>query len=304
MQLRSLLFLSGVLLACCFFSVSCNSYSDIPKYDHVIVVIEENHGYSKLIGSSLVPYINRLAEGGALFTNSHGVTHPSQPNYLALFSGSTQNVTDDNCLESVTPYTTPNLAAALIRKKYTFKGYAQTMPSAGYTDCKYEVSPVTDAYLYARKHAPWINWQGNKKNNIPPSVSLPMTQFPTDFTQLPTVAFVIPDMDHDMHNLGGAGGDTAALVRGDQWLQDNISAYAEWAKTHNSLLIVTYDEDDYENGKNNQIPTIFYGANIKAGKYNEYINHYSVLHTLEAMYHLPIADTTSATPITDVWNNK
>jgi len=68
----------------------------VPTPAHVIVVIEENHGYSQIIGSSQAPYINTLASQGALFTNSYAVTHPSQPNYLALFSGSTHGITNDS----------------------------------------------------------------------------------------------------------------------------------------------------------------------------------------------------------------
>ena len=62
---------------------------------HVVVVIEENHGYERIIGNPDAAFINELAADGALLTNSHGIQHPSQPNYLALFSGSTQGVTDD-----------------------------------------------------------------------------------------------------------------------------------------------------------------------------------------------------------------
>ena len=69
----------------------------VPTPAHVIVVIEENHGYSQIIGSSQAPYINTLASQGALFTNSSALTHPSQPNYLDLFSGSDQRVTNDSC---------------------------------------------------------------------------------------------------------------------------------------------------------------------------------------------------------------
>ena len=62
----------------------------VPRPDHVVIVIEENHSYSEIIGSSAAPYINSLAAQGALFTQSHATTHPSQPNYLHLFSGSNQ----------------------------------------------------------------------------------------------------------------------------------------------------------------------------------------------------------------------
>jgi acid phosphatase len=106
-------------------------------------------------------------------------------------------------------------------------------------------------------------------------------------------------MDNDMHNIG-APGDDAAIQRGDKWLKENLEQYAKWAKTHNSLLIVTFDEDDSRTAVN-QIPTIFYGAHIKTGKYNEHITHYNVLHTLDAIYKLPVFDSQAAPAITDVW---
>ena len=61
----------------------------MPHFDHIVVAIEENRGYSEIIGSGSTPYINALASQGALFTNSHATQHPSGPNYLSLFAGST-----------------------------------------------------------------------------------------------------------------------------------------------------------------------------------------------------------------------
>ena len=57
---------------------------------HIVVVIEENHAFAQIIGNPDAPFINKLAAEGALFTDAHGIRHPSQPNYLALFSGATQ----------------------------------------------------------------------------------------------------------------------------------------------------------------------------------------------------------------------
>jgi len=275
--------------------------NDIPQYDHVIIVMEENHAYNEVIGSANAPYVNQLAKNGVLFTNSHGIGHPSQPNYLVLYSGSTQDVTGDECLEGKTPFKTPNLGAALLDKKFTFKGYAETMPKAGYLDCTYHSSSYTIGHLYARKHCPWVNWVGTGVNCIPANTSVPMTDFPTDFTKLPTVAFVVPNMDNDMHNIGFAG-DAAAIKRGDTWLKGHIAEYAEWAKTHKSLLIVTWDEDDALSKNANKIPTIFYGAKLIDGKYTSAINHYNVLHTLESMYGLPFTDNVVAPPIGGIWS--
>jgi len=274
--------------------------NDIPQYDHVIIVMEENHGYHQVIGTASAPYINQLAKNGVLFTNSYAIGHPSQPNYLALFSGSTQGTTGDECLQGKTPFNTPNLGAALIEHKFSFRGYAQDMPKAGFLDCTYQASNYTIGHLYARKHCPWVNWLGTGVNTIPTTCSLPMTHFPKDFTKLPTLAFVVPDMDHDMHNIG-ISGDANAIRRGDEWLKANIAEYAEWAKKHNSLLIVTWDEDDSSSKNKNKIATIFYGAKLLGGKYDFPINHYNLLHTIESMYGLPFTDTNNAPPIAGVW---
>jgi acid phosphatase len=93
----------------------------LPKPDHIVMVIEENHSYSQIIGSPDAPYINRLVAQGAVFTQSFGLTHPGQPNYLALFSGSTQGVTDNSCPHI---FTTPNLEHALLAAGLTFAGYS------------------------------------------------------------------------------------------------------------------------------------------------------------------------------------
>ena len=69
----------------------------LPHFDHIVVVVEENHSYGDIVGSAAAPYINVLASDSAVFTDSHGVGHPSQPNYLALYAGSTLGVSSDAC---------------------------------------------------------------------------------------------------------------------------------------------------------------------------------------------------------------
>lgn len=286
-----------VLILLLFIFAGCkNSKNSLPKPDHIIVVIEENHGFDQIIGAPQAPYINQLAESGALFTDAHGVTHPSQPNYIALFSGGLQGVKADECLADTTPFSTPNLGAALIKAGYTFEGYGETMPYDGFRGCAYQKSDLTKAYLYARKHCPWVNWQGGKENGLPDSISHPMTEFPSDYSKLPTVAFVIPNMDNDMHNNGG---DTTMTRRADNWLQKYLSGYVEWAKTHNSLFILTFDEDNFT--PQNEIPTIFVGPMVKPGKYSDSINHYNVLRTIEHMYSLAPSGAAKASTISNVW---
>jgi hypothetical protein len=257
------------------------SHSPVPPAAapaHTLIVMLENHNYSQVIGSSSAPFLNGLARRGALFTNSRAITHPSQPNYLALFSGSTQGVSGDNCPQR---FTGPNLASELLAAGYTFAGYAEGLPAAGSNACNVGNN-------YARRHVPWTNF-----TTVPPSLSLPFSAFPAgNFAALPTVSFVIPNLCHDMHN--------CSTATGNAWVQAHIGPYANWATTHHSLLIVDFDENDGSPG--NQIPTIFYGGTVRPGRYGEPITHYSVLRTIENLYGLrPLGQAANATPITNVW---
>src|SRR5256885_9544154 len=94
----------------------------VPRFDHVVVVVEENHSASAILGDSDAAYMNQLAHSGALLTNMHAETHPSEPNYLALFSGSTQGVSDDD----VHVFNADNLGAQLKRAGLSFVGYVES----------------------------------------------------------------------------------------------------------------------------------------------------------------------------------
>jgi len=91
-----------------------------------------------------------------------------------------------------------------------------------------------------------------------------------------------------------------SVATGDTWIRDNLSGYITWANTHNSLLVLTFDEDD--NHSDNHIPTLFVGPMVAPGKYAEKITHYNVLRTIEDMYGLaPLKKAGTAAPIIDVW---
>lgn len=250
----------------------------IPQPAHIVIVVEENRSESGIIGNRSAPFITALAAGGANMTRSFAETHPSEPNYLALFAGNTFGVTTDQC--PVNAGAAPNLGSELLAAGYTFAGFAEGLPAVG--------SPVCSAGKYARKHVPWANF-----TNVPPANSLPFSAFPMgNYAGLPTVSFVIPNNDDNMHD--------GSIAQADTWLNRQLSGYANWAVANNSLLIVTFDEDD--GGRRNQIPTVFYGAHVIPGNYAEQINHYNVLSTLEQMYGLPKTGyAASAPPITDIW---
>jgi len=322
----------------------CLSWPEgLPVYDHIVIVVEENKTYNEIIYDPNAakqpwplpwpaPYINQLKAEGANFTQAYGEEHFSQGNYFWLFSGDNQTVSfsdqvpmkDNNpCF----PFTASNLASQLLDKGLTFLGYVDSLPS----------DPMLP-YVgnYARKHVPWLSF-----GNVPDALTVSFSKFPKDpkgFEKLPCLSFVIPDLEHDMHN----GPFPQQIKVGDTWLKDNIGPYYEWAKTHNSLLILTFDENDdkraYQGLTNplvtpdtckvakvdreycldlqNRIITIFAGAHIIPGDYPEGkgITHVNILRTIEAMYRLPKAGKQQPNAagagisddyiITDIFNKK
>lgn len=228
---------------------------------HIVVVMMENHSYADVIGSSQAPYINALARRGISPTRMYSITHPSEPNYLGLFSGSTHGLRDDRCPLT---YTGANLGSELRAARYSFVGYSEGLPAIGSKTCNYGA--------YARRHAPWTDF-----TNLPGWTNRPLTTFPTDFTRLPTVSFVIPNVNNDMHD--------GTVHQGDAWLQRHLDGYYRWAVSHQSLLVVAWDEDDRSAA--NHIPTVIVGAGVTAKRPTTHYTLWGLLRALEDAYGLP-----------------
>lgn len=251
----------------------------LPRPDHVVVVIEENRSYKQIMDmQNLDSYIHALAKRGTLFTKSYGITHPSQPNYLALFSGSTHGITNNACPHT---FDSDNLATALQGAGLSFASYAESLPEAGDMSC------ISGSY--ARKHNPVTNWQGTR---LTAEVNKRFADFPADFSKLPTIAFVIPNQSNDMHD--------GSFADADNWLKTNIAPYVDWAMKNNSLLILTWDEDHYQS--NNNVVTIMIGPMVQTGRSNQRIDHYNVLRTLLDFYGLPaLGASADAEPVKGIW---
>lgn len=233
-------------------------------------MVLENHNSTSIIDSPDAPYLNALAQRGLSFTDMHGETHPSQPNYLALFSGSRQGITGDSCPHA---FRAANLGSQLRAAGLTFTGYSESLPAPGWTGC--------DAYPYARRHVPWVNF-----TDLPASVNQPFSAFPTDFTQLPDVAFVIPNVISDTHD--------GTVAQGDRWLREKLGGYESWARSHDSLLVVTWDED--EDTAANHIATLAVGDGIAPGQWTAHTDHYGLLGALEDAFGLARLGSARSSP--------
>lgn len=267
-------------LTCTLLAAAPACAEHLPRPDHVLVVIEENRGYSQILNMGHAQStIAALARRGMLFTQSYGVTHPSQPNYLALFSGSTQDVAGNSCGYS---FSGDTLASALLDKGLSFTSYAEGLPEVGSLACM--------EGGYQRKHNPVSNWQDTR---LPAGMNRPFSDFPQDYAQLPTVAFVIPDQRNDMHD--------GSFEAADDWLKTHILPYVDWAFAHNSLLVLTWDEDSGRD--DNRVVTLLVGPMVQTGSSAQRIDHYNVLRTLLDLYHLPaMGASKQARPISGVWH--
>jgi hypothetical protein len=247
------------------------------------VVVEENQSFGGIVGNPAAPYINSLIGQGVLLTQSFAITHPSQPNYLALFSGSTQGVVDDLTPPAGSPYPGPSLGGELLAAGLSFAGYSEDLPIAGYAGDSFNG--------YRRDHNPWSDF-----SDVPVDLSHPFLDFPVQgpFDSLPTVSFVIPNVAHDMHS--------GPIADGDRWLEANLSPYITWAASHESLFILTWDEDDTVSG--NHIPTLLVGPMIHPGTIDQRTDHFGVLRMVEECYGLPPTGAAkSAAPLDGLWGS-
>jgi acid phosphatase len=274
MRARFLAALGAVL--CAAFGSGASAAVSLPRPAHVVVVIEENHTLAQIVGSGNAPYLTAVARSGALFTHAFGVMHPSQPNYFALLAGLT-DTNGNGCPARGVPPNAPNLASELLAAHLTFAAYSEALPSTGWMGCA--------AGTYGQKHAPWTHF-----TNIPQTLHRPLAQLKS-FDALPTVTFIVPDVDDDMHD--------GTVKEGDDWAEAHLTPLLKWAATHDTLVVFTWDEG-YD--VHNSIPTRFVGPMIRAGSYSERINHFNVLRTLEDLYGLtPTGKAAGAAPIADVW---
>ncbi|HUH85528.1 MAG TPA: alkaline phosphatase family protein [Stellaceae bacterium] len=280
--------------------------SPLPVYDHIVIVIEENKDFEQILGGgSAAPYLASLAADGAILTRMFAEEHNSEGNYFWLFSGSDQGVRFEDAVPAG-PILASSLGEQLIAKGLSFKGYAEDLPAIG-------DKSATAPPHYARKHVPWISFAKIPDGStVATSSNLRFADFPADYAALPTVAIVVPDLVHDMHDGAPAG----SIPAGDAWLRQHLDGYYRWALSHNSLLIVTFDENDDVSGYEgltdpatipdpryppadpdsqcrhdlqNRIITLFAGAHVRPGRYAEGngVTHVNILRTIEAMYGLP-----------------
>jgi len=287
-------------------------------YQHIFVIMLENHAHDQIIGNPLAPHLNALARTYGLAMRYYGITHPSEPNYVAVVGGNYFGIQDDAPYTTKTPVNhtiaAPNLADQVEAAGLTWTSYQQGLPYVGYTGVAY---PTTGRPLYLSKHNPFLNFADVQHNRARLRHIVPIAQLDVDVRggRAPNVGFIVPDLCHDMHgqwpmcrspHAPGDAYDRRLIRLGDAYvgtLVQTITSSPMWS-VGNNAVIITWDENDFiprSKGYNNvggtgccdaspgggRIPTIVITSHGPRGVRDDTpYNHYALLRTVEVALHL------------------
>jgi hypothetical protein len=280
--------------------------SDLKNFQHVWIVMMENTGYDSLIGNQNAPWINQAAATYGFATSSYGVTHPSQPNYIAITSGSTNGVPDDNDIT----VDVPNIVDQLEAHGKTWRDYQQSLSLCTGPTPKLN-SSCGDA-LYERKHNPFVSYLDVQNSPARMANVVDLSQLDADLASgnVADYNFIAPDQCHDMHGHGtpdacNYGNVQGLISTGDSFLQDlvgKITSAPSW--NGNSVIVVTWDESDYtgsptdfgfgdtsgcctaDPGGGHVVTIVISHSDHQSRQSDVPYNHYSVLGTIQDGWHL------------------
>lgn len=242
---------------------------------HLVVLVMENREYADVIGRPDAPYTNSLATRSAVATNDFAIRHPSLPNYIALIGGSTFGAKSD-C--TTCHYNAPNIVDQLEHAGISWKAYMEDMPRRCY--------PGAAAGRYSKKHNPFLYFDDvatslPRCDNVVPSAEL---QADLRTRQLPTFAWITPNLCNDMHDCSTAAGD--------RYLAATIPALLDQLGPHGRLYLV-WDEGTSDQGccakaAGGHVPLLVAGPDLPAGtRWQGSYDHYSVLRNIEDALGLP-----------------
>jgi hypothetical protein len=305
---------AGLLLPA--FSAATANAALFPAYNHIFLIVDENHDYSQIIGNPNAPIINALAADYGLATRYTGVADPSEPNYVAMLGGSTFGISSDD------PYffpgqtvSQPSLMSQLEAAGKSWKGYFQGMPYAGYRGYCFPAKclgiPDSDT-LYAAKHNGIVNFAGMQ---TPAELAkmAPYQQLSADLASgnVPNFSYIVPDECHDMHGAppwctdsGKAGDvyDNWLVATGDAFVGQTVNQITSspvW-QSGNNAIVLTFDEGNTANGSLATIVITNHGP--RGVTDNTSYDHYSLLASMEGAFGLGcLQNACAANPMTPLF---
>jgi hypothetical protein len=315
---------------------------NVQKLDHVWVVMMENTSETSLIGNPNAPFVNQLAQTAGFATNYFGVAHPSQPNYVALTSGSTNGVVDDND----TTVNATNIVDQLESHHRTWRDYQQSLALCNGNKFAHSCGGPGNQ-LYERKHNPFVSYVDVAGSPARMANVVDLDQLQSDLQsddKAPDFSFIAPDQCHDMHGIANTPSDPcdfsneqSIISLGDTFLKGlvhEITSSRAW--DDHSAIFVVWDESDFTgtgpvgfgdtsgccdaNPGGGHVLGLVITSGDDSGhsgsdhgrsaavQSNVPYNHYSVLATIEDSWRLGClantCDTANVTPMSDLVGSK
>jgi hypothetical protein len=295
----------------------------VKNFQHVWVVMMENTGFDALIGNPNAPWINEAASRYGLATSAFGVTHPSQPNYVAITSGALNGVVDDNDIT----IDVPNIVDQLEAHGKTWRDYQQSLSLCNGD----KLAHACGNQLYERKHNPFVSYLDVQSSQARMANVVDLSQLDADLASgnVADYNFIAPDQCHDMHGRAATPADPcdfsqvqSLIATGDAFLRDlvgKITSSPSW--NGNSVIFVTWDESDFTgsgpfgfgdtsgccdaNPGGGHVATIVISHSDHRARTSDVpYNHYSILATIEDGWRLGhlgnTADTDNVVPMSDL----
>lgn len=251
---------------CVFGLIPVSVAAQVPRSNHVVVVVEENHSYSSVIGNSSMPYLNSLAARYAVATQYYANTHPSMGNYFEMTAG--QIISNNDGFSSTV--TADNVVRHMLSAARTWKSYAEGLPSTGYIG--------GDTGSYVEHHNPLSYFSDVRDSSVERLNLVPATHFLTDVNnnRLPQFSFLVPDDADDAHN--------GTLAQADSWLKEHIAPLlGSAAFQQDGILIIVFDEsfDSDKAHGGGHVAAVVVGPKVKRGyKSTLLYQHQSLVHTV------------------------
>jgi phosphatidylinositol-3-phosphatase len=260
--------------------------SGVPAFSNIWIIVLENKDYTRVVGADDLPYFSELIDRYGLAESYHGVARPSQPNYLAMFSGSIHGVTDNRNHD----IDAPTVADQIEASGRTWRLHAENVPPGCFTGGTAQGGRDGPGE-YRRKHAPAISFTSISTDPARCAFIQDLTAFrpgDSDF------AMIIPNECHNAHD--------CPLPEADAWLAEHVPPILESeAYRSGGVLFITFDEDSGDDPSGGHIATIVVSPLVAAGTRSSVrYDHYSLLRTIEEAWGLDcLANACEAEPMAD-----
>ncbi|MEO8229940.1 MAG: alkaline phosphatase family protein [Chloroflexota bacterium] len=239
----------------------------VPQFSHVFTIVLENRSSTTVLGSAQAPYLNELAAKYGVADAYQAVAHPSQPNYLALFSGSTQGVTDNDRHDLDAPTIADQLDAA----GRSWRVYAENVPTGCFAGLTAD-GGTDGSGTYARKHEPAISF---KSISGSASRCANIQQMAAFDPAAADYSLIVPNLCNDAHD--------CPLSTADTWLCKLVPRILDSpAWKDRGVLFITFDEADGQDREANRVATLVIAPSVVPGTHSSVPHsHYSLLRTVQ-----------------------